>query len=90
MVDEKVLTVFLAMTAVAVLIQTGLLVGFYFISTKLSRQVDQAMNTTRNILEPLQNTAESLQIVAVRLAEVSSNAQGHLRHLEEWWRRRAA
>lgn len=76
MVDENLLTIFLALTALAVLIQTGILVGFYFLSTKLSRQMDQAMDTTRNLLTPLQAVAESLQSVSTRL--------------EQWWTRRAA
>ena len=76
MVDENLLTIFLALTALAVLIQTGILVGFYFLSTKLSRQMDQAMDTTRNLLTPLQAVAESLQSVSARL--------------EQWWTRRAA
>ena len=41
MVDQNLLTVFLAVTAVAVLIQTGILIGFYVVSTQLSRQADQ-------------------------------------------------
>ena len=89
MVDQRVLTIFLALTAVAVLIQTGLLVGFYFASTKLSRQVDQALDTTRNVLGPLQNTVESLQIVTERIAEVSATAKGQLRQVEHWWKRSA-
>ena len=60
MVDEKLWTIFLALTALAVLIQTGILVGFYFVSTKLSRQMDRMMDTSRNLLSPLQAVAESL------------------------------
>ena len=37
MVDQNLLTIFVALTAVAVLIQTGILVGFYLVSAKLSR-----------------------------------------------------
>lgn len=90
MVDQNLLTAFIALTAVAVLIQTGILVGFYFLSTKLSRQADQALDVTRNLLGPLQTTAETLQTVTARLAAFGSSTQGHLRHFEDWWRRRAA
>jgi hypothetical protein len=79
MVDEKLLTVFLVVTAVAVLIQTGILVGFYVLSAKLSRQADQAMDVTRTFLGPLQSTVESLQSVAARFAEFSSQTQGQVR-----------
>ncbi len=68
MVDQNLLTIFVALTAVVVLIQTGILVGFYFLSTKLSRRADQAVDTTRNLLGPLQTAAEKLQVVTARIA----------------------
>jgi hypothetical protein len=77
MVDQNLLTVFIALAAAAVLIQTGILVGFYFLSTKLSRQADQAVDVARNLLGPLQTTAENLQSVSERLTEF------------RWWRRAA-
>ena len=44
MVDQSLLTVFLALTAAAILIQTGILVGFYFASAKLGQQADRAID----------------------------------------------
>jgi hypothetical protein len=64
MVDQSLLTIFVALTGVAVLIQTGILIGFYFVSLKLSRQADQAMAATRGVLTPLQGVAESLQRIS--------------------------
>jgi len=90
MVDQNLLTVFVALTAVAVLIQTGILVGFYFLSTKLSRQADQAMDVTRNLLGPLQTAAENLQVVTAHIAEFGATTQGQLRQFEHWWKRHAA
>ena len=72
MVDQHLLTIFVALTAVAVLIQTGILAGFYFLSTKLGRQADQATDAARNLLGPLQTTAENLQAVTARIAELGS------------------
>ena len=68
MVNQDLLTIFVALTAVAVLIQTGILVGFYFLSIKLSRQADQAIEATRKILCPLQRAAETLRAVSARVA----------------------
>jgi len=65
-------------------------VGFYFLSTKLSRQADQAFDAARNVLGPLEKAAENLQVVSARAAEFSSTAQGQLRQLGHWWTRRAA
>jgi hypothetical protein len=90
MADQTLLTVFVAVTAVAVLIQTGILVGFYFLSAKLSRQADRGIDMARNFFGPLQATAENLRKATVRIAEFSSTAQEQLRQLERWWTRRAA
>jgi len=89
MADQNLLTIFLAITAVAVLIQTGILVGFYFASLKLSRQFDQAMDLTRNLFGPLQNAVENLRSVTGRIAEFSASTRGQLQQIENWWRRSA-
>ena len=89
MYDRNLVIIFIALTTVAVLIQTGILAGFFFLSTKLSRQADQAMDVSRNLLGPLHKVAESLQVVSARAAEVGASAHGQLSKLENWWRRSA-
>ena len=89
MADQNLLTIFIGLTALAVLIQTGILVGFYFASVKLSRQVDQALDLTRNVLGPAQTAVENLRTVSARIAEFSASTRGQLRQLEGWWRRSA-
>jgi len=89
MVDQNLLTIFIGLTTLAVLIQTGILVGFYFVSQKLSRQADQAMGMARNILGPAQNTVENLRIISARMAEFGQKVPSQLRELEHWWRRSA-
>ncbi len=79
MVDPNLLTIFVAITAVAVLIQAGILVGFYFVSAKLSRQADQAIDATRNVLGPLQSAVENLKAVSAHIAEFSASTR-------QWWR----
>jgi len=72
MAVQDLLTIFLALTALAILVQTGVLVGFYFVSWKLSHQVEQAMQATRNILGPVQAAAETLQAVSARITRRSA------------------
>jgi hypothetical protein len=72
MADQDLLTIFLALTALAILLQTGVLVGFYSVSWKLSHQVEQAMQATRNILGPVQAAAEILQAVSARITRRSA------------------
>jgi hypothetical protein len=89
MVDQNLLTVFIALTALAVLIQTGILVGFFILSMKLSRQADRAIDVTRNFLDPLQSTVENLRGVSARIAEFGAATRVQIQQLEHWWRRSA-
>jgi|SwirhisoilCB1_FD_contig_31_13227208_length_754_multi_2_in_0_out_0_2 hypothetical protein len=72
MVDQNLLTIFVALTALAVLIQTGIMLGFYIASAKLSRQADQAIHATRKLLSIVQTSAESLQVVTSSIADIGS------------------
>jgi hypothetical protein len=89
MVDQNLLTIFIAITALAVVIQTGILLGFYLMSAKLSRQADQAIEISRQVMGPLQNTVENLRGVTARIADFSASTRGQLRQLENWWRHSA-
>jgi hypothetical protein len=86
MVNQDLLIVFIALTSVAVLIQTGILVGFYFVTNKLSRQADRAIDVTRDLLAPVHHLAESLQGVSARIAEFGGAARGELRQFKYRWR----
>ena len=79
MVDQKLLTAFLAVTALAVLIQTGKVVGLWFVSNKMSRQADKALELTRSLVGPVQNSATNVQAAAARIAEYSHKAQSWLK-----------
>jgi len=89
MVDQNLLTIFVALTTLAVLIQTGILLGLYFASTKLRRQADHALEATRSILGPVHTAVENLQVVTSRIAEFANATQSQLRQLEQRWRRSA-
>ena len=87
--NQNLLTVFVALTALAVLIQTGILVGLFVVSMKLSRQADRAIDVTRNFLDPLQKTVENLQGVSARIAEFGAATRVQMQQLGHWWRRSA-
>jgi hypothetical protein len=90
MVDQNLLTIFVGLTTLAVLIQTGILVGLYFVSSRVSRQADQAMDMARNVMGPVQNTVTNLQSVSARMAEFGQKMPEQLRQFENWFRRSAA
>ncbi len=89
MVDQNLLTVFLAVAAVAVLIQTGILVGFYVVTAKLTRQTDEAMDTVHKLLGPLESAVENLRVVTSHIAGFSHSTQEQIRQVEKWFRRSA-
>jgi hypothetical protein len=90
MADQNLFTIFLVVTAVAIFIQTGILAGFYFMSAKLSKQIDHALDVTRGVVGPMQSTADNLRVVTGRIAELSATVQEQLRQLERRWGRGAA
>jgi predicted PurR-regulated permease PerM len=79
MVDQKLLTIFIAITAVAVLIQLGILVGFYFLTSKLTQQANRAVDQTQRLFGPMNQVINTLQSASNRLAEISSSVQGQAR-----------
>ena len=81
MLNQNLMTVFIALTAVAVLIQTAILAGFYFLSMKLSRQADKAMDASRNLVGPLHEMADHLQDVSARIADTTLKASRALHRL---------
>jgi hypothetical protein len=59
MVNQTLLTIFVALTTVAVIIQTGILAGFFYITTKLNRRADTALDKTHNVLSFFVNRSAS-------------------------------
>ena len=81
MVDQKLLTIFVALTSVAIVIQTGILVGFYVLSHKVSRQANRAVEETQNLFGPMNRLIEKSQTASDRLAQISALTQGRARQL---------
>jgi hypothetical protein len=81
MADQDLLTIFVALTAVAVVIQAGIVSGLYYVSNKLNRQVDRAMRTARDLSEPAYRLAENLRDYSVRVAELSGVTRGEMHDL---------
>src|SRR5690349_17239932 len=52
-VNENLLIAFVALTAVAVVIQTGIVAGLYYAMHRMSRQADRAFVESRKMLGPL-------------------------------------
>jgi hypothetical protein len=59
--DPTLLTVFVVLTAAAVLIQTGLIIGVYVVSLSAGRRADRAMDVAHTLLQMTQTAVSGLQ-----------------------------
>jgi len=82
MADENLLTVFVALTAVAVLIQTGILIGMFFVTHKIGKQADQATQLARRVMsDRMGDVVQTLQTASTKASEYNTKTQ---QKLTEW------
>ena len=79
---EGLLTLFVALTALAVIIQAGVMVAIYLISKRLSDNVERFMKETREILVPIRSITENLKTTSANLNEIGLSAREQFRHIE--------
>ena len=79
---EGWLTLFIALTVVAIGIQAGVLVGIYVMSKRLSKQVESFMKDTREMLGPIGSIADNLRTASANLVEIGFTARDQFRRVE--------
>jgi hypothetical protein len=79
---EGLLTLFVALTAIAIFTQAIVLVGIYFLSKRLSEQVDRFMRDTREMMVPIRSVAENLRTASANLVEIGLSARDQFRRVE--------
>jgi hypothetical protein len=79
---EGLLTLFVAVTAIAIFTQAMVLVGIYFLSKRLSEQVDRFMKDTREMMVPIRSVAENLRTASANLVEIGLSARDQFRRVE--------
>jgi hypothetical protein len=79
---EGLLTLFVALTAVAIVTQAGVLVGIYVMSKRLSEQVERFMKDTREMMVPIGSIAENLRVASANLVEIGISARDQFRRVE--------
>ena len=79
---EGLLTLFVALTALAVVTQAGVLVGIYLMSRRLSDQVDRFVKETRDIMVPLGSITENLRAASANIVEIGIVAREQFRRVE--------
>jgi hypothetical protein len=67
MVDQNLLTIFIGLTTLSILIQTGIIAGLLYVTVKMSRQADRAMIQSRRMFNPLRRIIDTLQTGSARV-----------------------
>ena len=79
---EGLLTLFVALTTIAIITQAGVLLGIYFMSKRLSEQVERFMKETREMMVPIRSIADNLRTASANLVEIGLSARDQFRRVE--------
>jgi len=79
---EGLMTLFVALTAIAIITQAGVLVAIYLLSKRLSDQVERFMKETREMMVPVRAIAENLRVASANLVELGLSARDQFRRVE--------
>src|SRR5438034_8614343 len=76
------MTLFVALTAIAIIAQAGVLIAIYLMSKRLSDQVERFMRDTREMMMPVRSIAENLRVASANLVEIGLSARDQFRRVE--------
>jgi hypothetical protein len=79
---DGLLTLFVALTAIAVMTQAAVLVAIYLQSKRLSEQVERFMNETREMMAPMKTITENLRTASANIVEIGISARDQFRRVE--------
>jgi len=79
---DTLLVVFVALTAIAVMTQAGVLVAIYMVSKRHSEQMERFMNETREMMAPIKTITENLRTASVNIVEIGITAREQFRRVE--------
>jgi hypothetical protein len=80
--NETLLTIFVALTAIAVMTQAAVLVAIYMVSRRHSEQMERFMNETRELMAPIRTITENLRAASTNLVEIGLAAREQFRRVE--------
>jgi methyl-accepting chemotaxis protein len=79
---EGLLTIFVALTAVAVMLQAGVLIAIYLVTKRTSEQLDKFTKDVREMIVPIRSIADNMKTVSEDLIEVGLSAKEQFRRVE--------
>ena len=82
METPQLTSVFIGVTTLAALIQTGIITGLYMASLKISKQAQRAMGQARRNFGTIEQLTARLERTSTRLSEFTSSQKGSLKQFE--------
>jgi len=79
---EGLLTLFVALTAIAVITQAAVLVAIYIMSKRLSDQVERFMREARDLFVPMRSITENLKTASANIVDIGLSAREQFRRVE--------
>lgn len=79
---ESILTFFVALTAVAVMTQAGVLIAIYMVTKRHAEQMERFMNETRELMTPIRTITENLRAASANFVEIGASAREQFRRVE--------
>ncbi len=79
---EGLLTVLVAATAVAVIVQAGVIIAIYINSKRLAEQVERFMKDAQEVMAPVRTITENLRVASANVVEIGMAAREQFRRVE--------
>jgi len=79
---DRLLTIFVAITALAVVTQACVLVAIYLMSKRLSNQMERFMAESRELMVPVRTITDNLKTASSNILEIGVSAREQFRHVE--------
>jgi hypothetical protein len=79
---EGLLTLFVALTAIAVVTQAAVLIAIYIMSKRLSEQVERFIREARDLFVPMRSITENLKTASANIVDIGLSAREQFRRVE--------
>jgi hypothetical protein len=80
---DTLLVVAIVVTALAVIVQAGVLVAMYLMSRQVADRVNGLVGQTQRLMAPIENVAQNLKSASTDLADMGKTARVQLEHANE-------
>ncbi len=80
---ETVLLIAVILTALAIIVQAGVLLAMYLMSRRLTDKADLIMDEGRKVMTPLQSVTDNLKDASNHVAESGKVAHAQMLHIQE-------